>query len=156
MITPRTVQILWTLSVLCGLAVSCIPTMDGKRQPCPEGDVACSTTRAPQPAQHRVFAHVRECSDEKGSLRSADGTTAVQMDASEKHVFLRCVFHGGELEHCIAQNDCQVLMDAETCKQELAELQETYPDLGGELSCNALEKPAQQQESTAKTGLEAT
>ena len=124
-------------ALLWGWIWSCHPRSSQRRG----GDEPSPAPVVKKKGQDRLLAHVRQCSDQPGALRSVDGSAAIETGDSEKHVFLRCIFHGGQLEHCIAQNECQVVMDAQSCQKELEQLQEAYPEIEQKWHCRNLNLP---------------
>ena len=84
-------------------------------------------------SQKRIVQGVPECSNNSGTL--GDG---MQLNMSQRDIFLRCIFMGGELENCIGHNNCQVTLDEQTCNQELEALKRKYNDEDYEIHCVAI------------------
>ena len=81
-------------------------------------------------AQDRIVQGVAECDDKPGEVRQD-----IQLNTSKRDIFLRCLFMGGELQNCIDQNNCQVVLDQETCEQELEALKRIYPNENSDMNC---------------------
>ncbi|MCY4443500.1 MAG: hypothetical protein OXC44_01700 [Proteobacteria bacterium] len=90
--------------------------------------------------QHTTIPDVPECSETNhGKVLSVNGQTSVPSKTSEKHIFLRCIFHGGDLRSCVAHNSCQVLLNNDNCETELKNLKKLYPEVTQKFSCQTLD-----------------
>lgn len=89
--------------------------------------------------QHALKANTRSCSQKPGVFRLENGQYVQQGETSEIHIFLRCVFHGGNLNQCIQHNQCQATLTAEECEKELDLLQKSYPDIDQKWQCSSLQ-----------------
>lgn len=79
--------------------------------------------------QTRQLSGFQTCTDEIGTLGEADSAVKA---GTQKEIFLRCIFHGGELSDCASLNNCQVLMDQDTCEQQLERFKSDYPEKAAE------------------------
>ena len=83
-----------------------------------------------------VLDDVKLCSEEKkGMITGESASVKLQSEQSEHFVYLRCLFHGGEHQTCVAQNNCQVLFTPDTCAKELKKLTDLYPTIAPGWSC---------------------
>ena len=92
--------------------------------------------------QYELRDGVRECTDATGKVVSVDDGSTAETPDSEKTIFLRCIFLGGALSACVKHNQCQVMMNYDTCLKELEGLKQTYPQIAGDWQCKKEALPA--------------
>ncbi|MCY4380384.1 MAG: hypothetical protein OXC40_02280 [Proteobacteria bacterium] len=149
--TVRYMTVLWLktsayflvyLLIGCGVILSCknnhnqdLRKLVGQCDPENNSVDDCLFDQELAQGQSKLFEGVRACTDEKGNIVSVDGKQTIASSDSEKTIFLRCLFLGGNLNNCVQHNNCQVIMNYETCESELSILKETYPEISHEWKC---------------------